>query len=289
LNQEEFKSIVRKVWSEQVAGETALDRWQNRIRMLRKKAKWWNKNRESRIKKRKHQLKEDQEKLEVIAESRDLSKQEWDSLRCVSDKLEKILDIEEVKARQRSIHRNVKEVDRNTKYFHAVANQRKRKNTIYDIEGPERVMNSTKDIIKVATQYYNELFKFEPRPKINISNSFFFEGEKVSEGENAVLEDRFTEEEIKKVVFESFPDGALGPDGVSFTFYQHFWDVIKGDLLEMFDDFHNGRLDLYRPNFALVTIIHKEKDARTMNMSRPISLLNYSYKIFKCLLIELEG
>jgi hypothetical protein len=53
LNQEEFKSIVRKVWSEQVAGETALDRWQNRIRMLRKKVKWWNKNRESRIKKKK--------------------------------------------------------------------------------------------------------------------------------------------------------------------------------------------------------------------------------------------
>jgi hypothetical protein len=39
-------------------------------------------------------------------------------------------------------------------------------------------MNSTKDIIKVATQYYNELFKFEPRPKINISNSFFSEGGK---------------------------------------------------------------------------------------------------------------
>jgi hypothetical protein len=38
LDQEEFKSIVRKVWGEQVAGEPALDRWQNKIRMIRKKS-----------------------------------------------------------------------------------------------------------------------------------------------------------------------------------------------------------------------------------------------------------
>jgi hypothetical protein len=57
--------------------------------------------------------------------------------------------------------------------FHEVVNQRKRKNTIYDIDGPEGVVNSTKDIIKVATKHYKELFKFEPRPKINISSSFF--------------------------------------------------------------------------------------------------------------------
>jgi retron-type reverse transcriptase len=37
---------------------------------------------------------------------------------------------------------------------------------------------------------------------------------------------------------------------------------------------------LYRLNFAFITIIPKEKDARTMNKFRPISLLNCSYKIF---------
>jgi hypothetical protein len=63
-------------------------------------------------------------------------------------------------------------------------------------------------------------------------------------------------------------------------FYQKFWGVIKDDLLAMFKDFSSGNLDLYRLNFALITIIPKEKDARTMNKFRPISLLNCSYKIF---------
>jgi hypothetical protein len=48
----------------------------------------------------------------------------------------------------------------------------------------------------------------------------------------------------------------------------------------MFKDFSCGKLDLYRLNFALSTIIPKGKDARTMNKFRPISLLNCSYKIF---------
>jgi hypothetical protein len=48
----------------------------------------------------------------------------------------------------------------------------------------------------------------------------------------------------------------------------------------MFKDLHAGRLDLYRLNFALVTLILKEQDARIMNKFRPISLLNCSYKIF---------
>lgn len=48
----------------------------------------------------------------------------------------------------------------------------------------------------------------------------------------------------------------------------------------MFDDFFAGKLDLYRLNFALLTIIPKEQDARNMKKFRPISLCNCSFKIF---------
>jgi hypothetical protein len=63
-------------------------------------------------------------------------------------------------------------------------------------------------------------------------------------------------------------------------FYQKIWRVIKEDLIAMFKDFFRGRLDLYRLNFTLNTIIPKEKVARTMNKFKPISFLNCSYKIF---------
>jgi hypothetical protein len=57
----------------------------------------------------------------------------------------------------------------------------------------------------------------------------------------------------------------------------------------MVDDFYEGKLDLYRLNFALITIIPKEKDAKTMKNFRPISLLNCSYKIFTRVLTSRMG
>jgi hypothetical protein len=104
-----------------------------------------------------------------------------------------------------------------------------------------------------------------------------------------MLEAKFTKEEVKKAVFESYSDGEPGPDGLSFMFYQSFWDVIKRDILEVFEDFHKGELDIYRLNFALITIIPKENEARTMNKFRPISLLNCSYKIFTKVLTSRIG
>ena len=124
------------------------------------------------------------------------------------------------------------------------------------------------------------LFKYEAKPEINITESFFNEEDKVREAENILLEASFSEEEIKKAIFESYSNGAPGPDELAFSFYQTFWHLIKDDLCKMFEDFYSGTLDIYRINFATVTLIPKEEGARTMNKFRPISLLNCSYKIF---------
>jgi hypothetical protein len=67
----------------------------------------------------------------------------------------------------------------------------------------------------------------------------------------------FTEEEVKIAVFGSYADGAPGPDGIPFMFYQKFWEVIKDDLISMFNAWFNDDLDLYRLNFAMITLIPK--------------------------------
>jgi hypothetical protein len=90
----------------------------------------------------------------------------------------------------------------------------------------------------------------------------------------------FTEDEVKEAVFGSYADGAPGPDGLSFMFYQTYWDIVKGDLIDMFNNWYTDNLDLYRLNFAMITLIPKENEARSMKKFRPISLLNCSFKIF---------
>ena len=66
---------------------------------------------------------------------------------------------EETKARQRSRDRDILEGDRNTKYFNAVANQRRRKSLIHSLDGPNGPTSDTKEMLKIASDFYKELFK----------------------------------------------------------------------------------------------------------------------------------
>jgi hypothetical protein len=128
--------------------------------------------------------------------------------------------IEETKAKQRARDRDIVDGDRNTAYFHAVANQRRRKKQISVLDGPSGPITEVKDMLTVATDYYKDLFSWEARPDITLDQDFFTLDEKVTREENDSLDYRFTIEEIREAVFGSYADGAPGPDGLSFMFYQ---------------------------------------------------------------------
>jgi hypothetical protein len=54
-------------------------------------------------------------------------------------------------------------------------------------------------------------------------------------------------------------------------------------------EFQEGNLDLFRLNFAMLTLISKIEGAEEMKSFRPISLLNCNFKIFsKALTIRFE-
>jgi hypothetical protein len=109
--------------------------------------------------------------LMFYLKNRCLNGQENDRLKFLSEELNKIWSIEEIKAKQRTRERDIKEGDRNTRYFQAVGNQR-RKTTIHKMEGPAGEVETTEEIVEMATSYYKELFKYEARPDIRIEDTF---------------------------------------------------------------------------------------------------------------------
>jgi hypothetical protein len=80
--------------------------------------------------------------------------------------------------------------------------------------------------------------------------------------------------------FDSYAEGAPGPNGFSFLFYQTFWDVIKANFKNLIKDFEAEKLNLDRLNYAMITLIPKEPEATHLKKFRPISLINCSFKIF---------
>jgi hypothetical protein len=115
------------------------------------------------------------------------------------------------------------------------------------------------------------------------------EYEKISMEDNSFLPALFTEEEIHAAIFSMTPDKAAEPYEFSIRFYQCFWDLIKYDLILLFEDFYKGTLDISKLNRASVCLIPKVKNASLVTEYHPINLLNYSYKIFiKVLAIHLQ-
>jgi hypothetical protein len=98
-----------------------------------------------------------------------------------------------------------------------------------------------------------------------------------------MLDDAFSKKEVKEAIFGSYAEGAPGPDGFSFLFYQHFWELIRAHFMAMVKDWNEGKLDMFILNFSLLTLIPKEAEPVTIHKFRPIALTNCSFKIFsKC-------
>jgi hypothetical protein len=95
-----------------------------------------------------------------------------------------------------------------------------------------------------------------------------------------VLVEKNSEEEVKKMIFQMEHNKSPGLDGFPAEFYQVFWDVIKGDLMALFHEFHQGSLPLFSLNFGTIIMLPKCAEAVKIQQYRPICLLNVSFKIF---------
>jgi hypothetical protein len=81
LQNVEFKELVKKVWSNRGEGNKAIDRWQYRIRLLRKKARGWSMNADTEYRRKKQTLSSEFGSLDVKAETMNLSRQERERMK----------------------------------------------------------------------------------------------------------------------------------------------------------------------------------------------------------------
>ena len=81
----------------------------------------------------------------------------------------------------------------------------------------------------------------------------------VSKPENGFLTAPFTKKEIREAIFDMEHNKTPGPDGFPAEFYQYFWEVIKGDLMNMFHDLHSSDLPLFSLNFGVITLLPKTR------------------------------
>ena len=153
------------------------------------------------------------------------------------------------------------------------------KNIERNIEHEGGKIEGQQNLKSYITQFYKELFG-PPEENHFSLDSRVDDIPQVSQSENDSLTAPFTKKEIRDAIFDMEHNKEQGPDGFPAEFYQHFWEVIKGDLMDMFHDLYIGDLPIFSLNFGVITLLPKTQEANKIQQFRPIYLLNVSFKIF---------
>jgi hypothetical protein len=154
LLREDFNGLVIKYWQAPTKSTSTIDRCQEKIRRFRKTTKGWSKNIEVDLRQLQKEMMEEIDFLDIKSEATELLDSKKQRMKEISLEMQKLWLKEETKAKQRSRDRDIVEGYRNTAYFHAVANQRRRKTFISSLEGPDGPTSEFPEMLDIATGFY---------------------------------------------------------------------------------------------------------------------------------------
>ena len=177
----------------------------------------------------------------------------------VSAELYELLVNEVIFWLQQSHERWLLKGDLNTDYFHKIAKGRKRKNTIHSMNVGDVTIEGTDNILRHATDFYKSLFGPSPGNLFLLDPEIWGDNERLDEADNLILTRPFSEEEVKIALFSMNSNRAPGPDNIPAEFYQHCWEIVKNEVMLLFEWFHDNKLDVQILNYGIITLVPKTK------------------------------
>ncbi|XP_021889517.1 uncharacterized protein LOC110808320 [Carica papaya] len=193
------------------------------------------------------------------------------------------MNLEAISWRQKDRERWIKESDRNTKYFHSLANFRKKNNFVEELEFDGDTVRGNAVLKEKAKDYFTKLYTEEEERRPRLDELPF---RQLSAGSKEGLEVPFMEEEILDCLRQCNGDKGPRPDGFHMKFFQDFWAVIKYDIMAFFHDFHRTRAFVKPINATFLVIIPKIVGACNIKDFRPISLVDSTYKLISNILAK---
>ncbi|GJU62812.1 RNA-directed DNA polymerase, eukaryota [Tanacetum coccineum] len=168
------------------------------------------------------------------------------------------------------------EADENSKFFHAIVNQKRRYLSIHGIKHEGQWISEPHRIKAVFYSFF--VTKFQRKNVVKIVNrSPFYKS--LHEDKNSFLVSTVNETEIRDAIWDCGSKKSSGPDGFTFAFYKKFWDMLKEEAVGFVQDFFNTGTLPHGCNTSFIVLILKVPNPMVMSDFFPISLIIAQYKI----------
>jgi hypothetical protein len=144
--------------------------------------------------------------------------------------IDELLKIEDVKWKQRAKQSWYKSGDRNTKYFHSWANQRRNTNSIQRIcDEQGTVWKKKADIRQVCVDYFAHLYTTQGL--VRVQECLANVKARVNDDLNGQLLRPFIEKEVHEALSQIHHLKSPGPDRYNAGFYQKSWHITGKELV----------------------------------------------------------
>ena len=186
-----------------------------------------------------------------------------------------------------TLHRNdIEYGEKHTSFFFNMLKQRKSKKNIREVVWLDKKLTERNDIMNSVHDFYSNLWGISSMEDGNEQDQFLEIYDDLpmpiddESDEDSNTEDYITIDEIKWAISDMENNKAPGPDGIAKEFYAQYWDIVKVELVEIFNNslFFGTLCKTWKE--VIVKLIYKKGDSNVLGNWRPISLTNVDYKIF---------
>ena len=172
----------------------------------------------------------------------------------------------------------LKDGDKNTKYFHHKSSSRRRRNLIKGLTDNNGVWKSDPTAMQsIIANYFSQIFDAELSDDANTALGGL--SRKVLEEMNETLDRAPSDTKIKDALFQMHPTKAPGPGGFHALFFQTFWSTVGEDVISFVKSWWYGTASLEGISKTCISLIPKCKHPKVITEFRPINCYNVLYKI----------
>lgn len=269
LLDESCESIIKNAW------DSSRDRdLVSRITSMANSLKSWSSDKYEDLGKKIDEAESELKKAQQLP----ISKESCEKCVDIEKKLEDLYCKNEAYWYVRSRVAEMRDGDRNTRYFHHKASQRKSRNTIKGLLDSQGIWHQEEEKVeKIVCDYYDQLFTSSMPSEETLQEVIKHVKMKITPAANSLLLEPYSKDEIYAALQQMHPCKAPGPDRMHAVFYQRFWHIIGDDVTSFVSNILQGTIPASCVNKTNIALIPKVKNPTRMSEFRPISLCNVLY------------